>query len=106
MALLYPEAVQQYLDEENPYGAILGPFSVAPDDKFHCSPMLTRPNDLEKRRVILNLSYPERSALNDNVGRLHFNGKKLKFPTIYDICEEICNNPTEVFLSKINIVRG
>ena len=81
----------------------MGPFSKIPSKKFHCSPMLTRPKDLNKRRVILNVSYPKDGFLNDNVDNLHFDGKIfiLKFPSIDDICEEICSNPNEVLLSKI-----
>ena len=75
---------------------------------FHCLPMLTRPKDLNKRRVILNLSYSKGVSLNDNVDKLHFDGKKiiLKFPTTDDICDQICSNFNEVLLSKIDISRA
>ena len=107
-ALQYPQAIQQYLDKEKAFGAIIGPFSDIPSDKFHCSPMLTRPKDIDKRRVILNLSYPKGHSLNDNVDKQLFDGKKfiLKFPTIDDICNEICNNPNEILMSKIDISRA
>ena len=71
-ALQYPVAIQQYLDKEIDLGAILGPTSVIPSPQFHCSPLLTRPKDLDKRRVILNLSYPKGSSLNDNVDKSKF----------------------------------
>ena len=107
-ALQYPVAIQQYLDKEMEFGAILGPTPVIPSPQFHCSPLLTRPKDLDKRRVILNLSYPKGSSLNDNVDKFKFDGKtfSLKFPTVDDICQEICDSSTEVLLSKIDIARA
>ena len=53
-ALAYPTAIQQYLDKEKLFGAILGPSAEVNSQQFHCSPLLTRPKDLDKRRVILN----------------------------------------------------
>ena len=75
---------------------------------FHCSPLLTRPKDTDKRRVILNLSYPHGCSLNDNVDKLHLDGRKfvLKFPSVDDIVNEICKYSTEVLISKIDIWRA
>ena len=58
--------------------------------------------------MILNLSYPKGLSLNDNVNKLQFDGKSfsLKFPTVDGICQEICDNQTEVPLSKIDIARA
>ena len=107
-ALQYPVAIQQYLDKEIEFGTIVGPTPVIPSPQFHCSPLLTRPKDLDERRVILNLSYTKVSSLNDNVDKLKFDGKSfsLKFPTVDDICREICDSNTEVLLSKIDIARA
>ena len=51
---------------------------------FHCSPSLTKLNDGDKCRVILNLSYHKGNSLNDFVDKQHFDHNKftLKFPTI------------------------
>ena len=76
-ALQYPTAVQEYLDKEKSLGAILGRVNEQNYSGFHCSPLLTRPKETDKRRVILNLSYPHGCSLNDNVDKLHFDGKKL-----------------------------
>ena len=97
-ALQYPTAVQEYLDKEKSLGAILGPVNEVNYPGFYCSPLLTRPKDTDKCRVILNLSYPHGCSLNDNVDKLHFDGKKfvLKFPSIDDIVHEICKYSTEV----------
>ena len=73
-ALQHPKAVTDYLHKEVNLGAILGPFDAIPYHKFHCSPLLTRPKDLDKRRVILNLSYPNTNSVNDKVTRNLFDG--------------------------------
>ena len=107
-ALQYPTAVQEYLDKEKSLGAMLGPVNRVNYPGFHCSPLLTRPKDTDKRRVILNLSYPHGCSLNDNVDKLHFDGKKfvLKFPSIDDIVHEVSKYSTEVLISKIDISRA
>ena len=107
-ALQHPAAIQQYLDEEIAFGAIYGPISVLPSHKFHCSPLLTRPKDSDKSRVILILSYPKGLSLNKNIDKQKFdgNGFIFKFPTVDNICQEICDNQTEILLSKIDISRA
>ena len=44
----FPADVQSYLDKEISLGAILGPFTKVPFEKFHCSPLLTRPKAMIK----------------------------------------------------------
>ena len=51
------EAVSSYLVKEGQFGAIMGPIHKAHRYAIHCSPLLTRPKDIDKRRVILDLSY-------------------------------------------------
>ena len=103
-ALQHPIAVQDYLNKEKSLAAILGPVYEVSYPGFHCSPLLTRPKDTDKCRVILNLSHPHGSSLNDNVDKLHFDGKKfiLKFPSVDDIVTEICKYSTEVLLSRVD----
>ena len=107
-ALQYPTAVQEYLDKEKSLGAMLGPVNRVNYPGFHCSPLLTRPKDIDKRRVILNLSYPHGCSLNDNVDKLYFDGKRfaLKFPSIDDIVHEFSKYSIEVLISKIHISRA
>ena len=57
-ACQYPKHVQQYLDKEKEFGALLGPVNNIEHRQFHCSPLLTRPKDTDKRHIILNLSHP------------------------------------------------
>ena len=111
-ALRHPSAIQEYLDKEQSYGAILGPvrnFGQEVDHKqIHCSPLLTRPKDGNKHRVILDLSHPHGLSVNNQVDRLAFDGSKflLKFPSVDDIVKEICNQGDDVTIAKIDIARA
>ena len=111
-ALQYREAVSLFLAKERSHGAILGPienFDQHSSNKFvHCSPILTRPKGPNKRRVILDLSYPKGLALNDQVDRSRFDGDQflLKFPSIDDIVQEICSHKDDVVISKIDVARA
>ena len=103
-----PLAVQQYLDKEMTHGAMIGPVDQVTSPHFHCSPLLTRPQDGNKRRVILNLSYPYGNSLNDKVNKSHFDGLQfvLRFPSVDDIVAKILETPVDVYLSKIDVARA
>ena len=105
LALQYRNGIQDYLDKEKSLGAIVGPVCDIKYPDIHGLPLLTRPKDTDKRRVILNLSCPHGCSLNHNIDKLQFDGKKfvLKFPCIDDVVNEICKHLTEVLLSKIAI---
>ena len=70
--------------------------------------MLTRPKDGIKRRVILNLSYPEGFSVNDHVCAQKFENLDfiLKFPTIDDITTCISSIQDDVSLANIDIERA
>ena len=93
------------MDKEIQLGAILGPVDKVEFGEFHCSPLVTRPKDGNKRRIILDLSYPKG---NDTVNRSYFDGYPflLKFPTIDDIVNEITKDDCEKDLFKIDIARA
>ena len=107
-AISHSQAVRKYLDKEISMGAILGPFDIDPAHGIHSSPLLTRPKDTNKRRVILNLSHPKGTSLNDQVDRLRFDGVtfNLKFPSIDNITEEILRIGEGVTLAKIDVSRA
>ena len=107
-ALQHPKAVSDYLHKEVDLGAILGTFDDIPYHEFHCSPLLTRPKDLDKRRVILNLSYPQTNSVNDKVTRNLFDGQQflLKFPTVDHVIGQIKAIEGRVLLAKIDIARA
>ena len=104
----HPQAVEQYIVNEIALGAKLGPFHEIPSPHYHCSPLLTCPKDGNKRRVILDVSYPNGQSVNDRVERLKFDGSnfKLKFPSIDNIVDRINCVKGEVRLSKVDVARA
>ena len=107
-AMQFPAAIQQYLTKEVQLGAMLGPFPLIDYDDFHCSPLLTRPKDGNKRRVILDLSYPRGASVNDAVTRDRFDDLEftLTFPTIDNIVDQIKATQGRVLLAKIDVARA
>ena len=103
----YPAAIQEYLQKETQLGAILGPTPYVNSKHFHCSPLLTRPKDLHKRRVILNLSHPHGDAVNDQVSKSYFDNRRftLRFPSIDDIVQKILEMD-DPLIYKIDVARA
>ena len=91
-AVLFPEHVTKYIEEEQKFGAIIGPFKKSPIKNLHYSPIMRRdkPNS-ENRRVILDLSLPRGESLNAGVEKNGYMGSdfKLMFPTIDDLTQEL-----------------
>ena len=106
-ALAYPEAVDQYITKEVGLGAMLGPSDHKNFHHYHCSFLLTRPKDTDKRRVILNLSYPHGASVNDCISKSHFDGRcfTLKFPMIDDIVQDILDTDDPVIF-KVDVARA
>ena len=90
-ACQHPQQVQEYINKETKLGALLGPVNAIDHEHFHCSPLLTRPKDVNKRRVILNLSYPYECSVNSHVDKNSFDEYPftLKFPTVDHIARDI-----------------
>ena len=106
-ALQQEQAVSEFLEYEIACGAIMGPLNQIPHATFHCSPLLTRPKDNGKYRVVVDLSFPKANALNDYVSREAYDGiaYKLKFPSTDHICGAI-NSFSDPYISKIDISRA
>ena len=61
--------VQDYIDTELSWNAIAGPFVYPPfSDDLVCSPLQTVPKrGSSKRRVVMDLSFPHGSSVNDGI---------------------------------------
>ena len=76
----FPRNVQEFLNKEKAYGAILGPFNT---NSFACnitiSPLNTVPKKVsDERRIILDLSYSKGSSINDDVSKGFYLGEKVE----------------------------
>ena len=82
----YQTHIKQYIEKECRLGALLGPFAVPPFTPWsHCSPMMTREKATpDKRRVIVDLSYPAGYSVNAGIPRREFLGEPLLYslPTV------------------------
>ncbi|MEW8547203.1 MAG: reverse transcriptase domain-containing protein, partial [Candidatus Thiodiazotropha sp.] len=106
----FPRNVQEFLDKEKTYGAILGPFNYNP---FACnvtiSPLNTVPKKgSDERRIILDLSYPKGSSINDNVSKDFYLGEKveLSYPGVDQLVEIIKLKGRNCLLFKRDLKRA
>ena len=81
-----------YLSEEKSFGVILDPFKESPINDLHISPFLTREKPgAPHRRVIVDLSFPHSSSVNDGVQLDTYLGTPfiLTLPTIDNITNQV-----------------
>ena len=107
-AIQYPDHVLEYLNKEKALGALLGPVNHPIHDQYHCSPLLTKPKDINKMRVILNLSHPYGHSVNDHIDKDKFDSVAfaLKFPSIDNITPDIVKHKGDVVLFKVDVARA
>lgn len=81
--------VQDFLQTECAYGAMLGPFKELPFTPWvRMSPVMSRPKkDTNKRRIIIDLTYPEGSGVNSGIDIHSILGRDIsyKLPSIWDL---------------------
>ena len=108
-ALQYPSHVDVYLTDEMNHGAILGPFKEPPDEKLHTSPFMTRDkSSSDKRRVIIDLSWPKGQSVNSAVNSDRYLDVDfvLTYPSIDNITEEVLKLGKGCKIFKIDISRA
>ena len=108
-AIEFPDHVDAYLDVERRFNAILGPFRENPIPGAHSSPFMTREkSDSEKRRVIVDLSWPKHASVNAGVDKDSYLGTDfiLTFPTVDDIIQEVKSLGKGCHLYKVDISRA
>ena len=66
-ALSHRDAIGDYLSSNLECQAILGPFKISPIAKLCFSPLMTVPKEVDKRRVIVNFSFPPGKSINDGI---------------------------------------
>ena len=107
-ATQHSQHVSAYIQTEMQYGAIYGPFAQSPFP-CHVSPFLTRDKpDSDKRRVILDLSFPSGQSVNDGVPKNKYLGSyfDLKYPSVDHIVDSLKELGTGALLYKIDIKRA
>ena len=78
-AVCHSEAIGEYLAKSVMSQAMLGPFDIPPISGLKFSPMMTVPKDGNKRRVIMDFSFPEGSSINDGISVATYLGENISF---------------------------
>ena len=75
---------------------------------IHYSPLLSRPKEGDTRRIIVNISFPYGSSVNDNISNNEYDGVdfQLHYPTVDDIMKSVQNLGSEALLLKIDVSRA
>ena len=108
-AVAFPEDVEAYIQEEQKFGAIHGPFDHPPFDNFHTSPFMTREKPgAPQRRVIIDLSFPQGEAVNSNISKDQYLGTNFVWtlPSIDLITSKVRKLGKGSLLYKIDISRA
>ena len=105
----YPETIDKYIEDELRFGATMGPFRVPPFiHRIGISPLSTRPKkNSSKRRIIMDLSFPENHAVNMGISATSYCGEevKLTYPTIDILAKRIHDLGEYCLLWKVDLFR-
>ena len=107
-ALDFPQEIDKYIEMEIKHGALLGPFQELPIHS-HISPLMTRAKQIsDKRRTIIDLSWPRGHAVNTGVHKNKYLGTyfKLQYPSIDNITMALNNLGPGAMLYKVDISRA
>ena len=102
----YPKDIHAYLQEEMSHGGILGPYDTNPIELAHYSPFMSRDKSgSHNRRVIIDLSWPKGSSINDGIHKDSYLGtdSSLSFPTVENITDALKHLGKGSHLFKIDI---
>ena len=103
----FPEDVDIYLNKELRHQTIVGPFKQIPFP-VHYSSLLSRPKPGDSRRIIVKLSHPAGTSVNNGISDCVYNNRPflLKYPTVDSIIDNINQFNSEGLLSKIDLSRA
>ena len=106
----HPDHVSAYLNDEIKHKAIFGPFKNMPfGDDTHISPFIMRNKpDSEKRRVIIDLSWPHGASVNHHTKTNEYLGTtfKLNYPSVDTYVEHLVSLGKGCHMLKIDLSRA
>ena len=109
-ALEFPADIDYYIDTELKFGALSGPYDAPPyGNASHISPIMSRPKpDSEKRRVIIDVSWPKEASVNHFTNGNMYLGTafRLLYPTVDTITEHLRKVGTDAKIYKIDLSRA
>ena len=78
-AVMFKNAIDDYLLKNIKLQAMLGPFSTSPIPDLCYSPLMSVPKEDSKRRVIVDFSFPPGRAINDGISRVTYLAHTIQF---------------------------
>ena len=108
-ATQHTEHIQHYIDTEMGFRALVGPFQGPPTANYHISPLMTHnKKDSDKRRVIMDLSWPDGASINDGIPEHQYidGSATIKLPTVDYMESRILQLGRGAFLYKTDLAHG
>lgn len=109
-ALAHMQHVHTFVKEELKHQALIGPFKSDPFIPWvRYSPLMTRPKrDTMKRRIIVDLSYPQGKSVNDGIDNHNHLGCDITYslPTIADLITRLQLQGKAAYLWKADLTRA
>ena len=106
-AIVHSQAVNAYIVKELQTGCLLGPFITSPwSTDTAVSPMSTRPKKLSmKRRILMDLLWPEGYAVNDGIPGDTYMGQPiaLVYPNVDLLCRRAAELGSECMGFKLDL---
>ena len=106
----YPEHVEAYINDEIEHVAIFGPFKNKPfGEETHVSPFIIRhKQNSDKRRVIIDLSWPQGASVNYFTKSNEYLGTafKLNYPSVDTFVERLISLGKGCHMLKIDLSRA
>ena len=99
-ALLHPDAVSAALAEEVSNGHTAGPFQTPPIPNLQCSPLGVVPKKDGTWRIIMDLSSPHGSSINDYISKEEFS---LHYATFDPALSLVARNGKDALMAKLDI---
>ena len=100
-ALARPQVIDKYLEAECQAGHTLGPFPSPPLPNFVVNPLGAVPKKRSgKWRLIMHLSYPPESSVNDGIDNKDF---PLRYSTVYNAIDSVMRLGRGALMAKIDI---
>lgn len=105
----FPTHICKYINTELKWGSLIGPLGKIPFTWTHVSPMMTRPKSEEdKRRIILDLSYPKDRSVNAFIKKKTALGLTFShvLPSVDNLTKDIRSYGKGCYLSCIDVKRA
>lgn len=107
--VLFPDAINSHLSTESGWHAVVGYFGMNP---FSCpvalSPLNSVPKDSTKRCIVIDLSWPAGSSMNNGISSSSYLGEEisLTYLTVDNIASLIWSTGAGCLIYKQNLIRA